>query len=98
MTRTKMTIKLPVEKLTGREIEVMTLTAYGKMRSEISDILSISEETVKAYMIRACRKLNAVNKTRAITIAIILGLISPYKNGELKETKQLNVRRRKNRE
>jgi LuxR family transcriptional regulator, quorum-sensing system regulator BjaR1 len=95
--RNKMTIKPPTEKLTGREVEVMTLTAYGKMRSEISDILLISEETVKAYMIRACRKLNAVNKTHAITIAITLGLITPYKNTELNESKAPHARRIKNR-
>jgi DNA-binding CsgD family transcriptional regulator len=70
---------IPDKKLTPRETQVITFTAYGKTRSEISQILSISEETVKAYIERTCRKLNAVNKTHAATVALTLGLISPYK-------------------
>lgn len=71
-------IKMPTEKLTRREVEVMTLTAIGKTRSEIAQILSLSEETVKDYVIRACRKLHAVNKTHAAVLAVTLGLVVPY--------------------
>jgi DNA-binding CsgD family transcriptional regulator len=78
MRRAKGSIKMPTETLTKREIEVMTLTATGKTRNEISQILSLSEETVKDYIVRACRKLNAVNKTHAAVLAVILGLITPY--------------------
>ena len=66
--------------LTPREAEVMTWTAHGKTRAEISMILSISGETVKYYTENACRKLNAVNKTQAASKAISLGLISPFPN------------------
>ena len=68
----------PKDKLTPREQEVLTLTAQGKRRSEIAEALSISEETVKVYVERVCRKLNASNKTHAATIALLLGLIEPY--------------------
>ncbi len=64
-------------KLTAREIEVMTWTARGKTRWEISEILSISEETVKAHTENACRKLNASNKTHATAVALVSGLIAP---------------------
>jgi DNA-binding CsgD family transcriptional regulator len=91
MTRSKNTIKVPTEKMTSREIEVITFTAIGKTRSEISKILTLSEETVKVYVERACRKLNAVNKANAITIAMTLGLIAPYKCSELRGVKVLEV-------
>ncbi len=71
-------LPVPSENLTPREIEVMTLTSYGKTRGEVSSVLSISEETVKEYIDRVCQKLNATNKTHATTIAILLGLIAPY--------------------
>ena len=66
-------IRLPAQKLTPREVEVMTLIARGKTRNEISQILSISEETVKGYIKKACRKLNAANKTHATVLACMLG-------------------------
>jgi len=67
----------PSIKLTPREIEVMTWTARGKTRWEISTLLSISEETVKAHLEHACRKLGVSNKTHATALAIIHGLIAP---------------------
>ncbi|MFY9288603.1 MAG: helix-turn-helix transcriptional regulator [Alphaproteobacteria bacterium] len=73
------TIKAPTTKLTGREAEILALTAHGKTRGEISTILSIKEETVKAYIERGRIKLNAANKTHAVAIAITLNLIVPFK-------------------
>ncbi|MER2520256.1 MAG: helix-turn-helix transcriptional regulator [Bdellovibrionales bacterium] len=64
-------------KFTPRELEIMSWTAQGKNRAEISIILSISEATVKTHLGRACRKLNAVNKTQAIALAISHGVIMP---------------------
>lgn len=75
----------PAAKLTRREIEVMTLTAMGKTRGEISQSSSISKETVKDYAVRACRKLHAVNKTHAVALAVTLGLITPFKRRNLKD-------------
>lgn len=69
----------PVEsvRLTPREIEIMTWTAHGKTRWEISKVLTISEETVKVHIENVCRKLNASNKTHATAVALIHGLIAP---------------------
>jgi DNA-binding CsgD family transcriptional regulator len=66
--------------LAPREIEVLTLTAFGKTRGEISQILSISEETVKVYIKRACDKLGVSNKTYAAVIALEAGLITLHPN------------------
>lgn len=82
MNRAKEGMTAPTAKLTRREHEVMTLTAIGKTRNEISRSLSISEETVKDYIVRACRKLRAVNKTHAVALAVTLGLITPYERND----------------
>lgn len=64
-------------KLTAREIEILTWTAKGKTRWEISRLLEISEETVKKHIENACKKLNTNNKTQATAVAIMNGLIIP---------------------
>jgi DNA-binding CsgD family transcriptional regulator len=63
-------------KLTPREIEIITLSALGKDRGDIAQILSIGEETVKRHVANACRKLDVYNKTHAVSRALIQGLIA----------------------
>ena len=67
-------------RLTPREEDILTWIARGKTRAEIALILSLSEDSIKTYTERARRKLNAVNTTQAATLALALGLISPYKD------------------
>ncbi len=67
-------------RLTPREIDILTWVARGKTREEISIILSLSTNSVKTYTERARRKLNAVNTTQAVVIALTLGLITPDKD------------------
>jgi LuxR family transcriptional regulator, quorum-sensing system regulator BjaR1 len=86
MILAKRFIKMPTENLARREIEVMTLTAIGKTRPEISQVLHLSKETVKDYIARSCRKLHAVNKTHAVALAVTLGLITPFKRRTPKDT------------
>ena len=64
--------------LSEREQQILTWTAQGKTRSEISTIMCISEASVKVYLARACQKLNAVNKAQAVAVACALGAIVPY--------------------
>ena len=64
-------------KLTSREIEVMTWSSRGKTAWEIAEILSLSEETIRDHIKHACRKLNTSNKTHAIAVALLHGLIVP---------------------
>jgi LuxR family transcriptional regulator, quorum-sensing system regulator BjaR1 len=61
--------------LSPRETEVITIAAVGKSNWEIGKILDIGEETVKATLARACRKLNASNRAHAVATAIAQGLI-----------------------
>lgn len=67
------TSKAPL--LSAREREILRWAAEGKTAWEISVILAIAERTVKFHMIRAARKLNAVNRTAAVAKALALGLI-----------------------
>lgn len=62
-------------RLSDREIEILRWTADGKTSSEISYILSISERTVNFHINNAMAKLNAANKTAAVILAAVLGLL-----------------------
>ena len=56
--------------LTPREIEAVTWMARGKTNPEIAILLSISQRTAKAHIESVCHKLNAVNKTHAVALAL----------------------------
>ncbi len=71
-------MKKPTEDLTRREVEVLTLLATGASRRAISQLLSLSEETVKEYITRASKRLGAANKTHAVALALALGIITPF--------------------
>lgn len=64
-----------VETLTGREIEVLRLLAQGESNKEIATELSISERTVKFHVSSILGKLNASNRTEAVTVAAQHGLV-----------------------
>jgi NarL family two-component system response regulator LiaR len=64
------------EALTEREMEVLQLLGTGKTNKEIGAILFITERTVKFYVSAILGKLNASNRTEAVTIAVQKGLIS----------------------
>jgi DNA-binding NarL/FixJ family response regulator len=61
--------------LTAREVEVLRLVAAGNANKMIADNLSISEETVKAHVRSVLAKLDANDRTHAVTIAVKRGII-----------------------
>ncbi len=61
--------------LTDREIEVLKWVAAGNANKIIAERLSISEETVKAHMRNILSKLDANDRTHAVTIALRRGII-----------------------
>lgn len=61
--------------LTPREREAMKWTAGGKTAYEISVILGISERSVTFHIANCLTKLNATNKTQAVTLALLRGLL-----------------------
>ena len=63
------------ETLSAREIEVLREVANGIRNREIDRILFISEETVKAHLKHIMEKLNASDRTQAVTIALRRGIL-----------------------
>jgi len=61
--------------LTPREIEVLRLVANGNRNQDVAKALFISEETVKAHLKHIMLKLDATDRTQAVTIAVRRGLI-----------------------
>lgn len=63
------------EALTLRERECLKWAAMGKSEWEVSRILGISEHTAERHLLKALRKLGAVNRVQAVAEAIRHGLI-----------------------
>ncbi len=59
-----------------RELAVLALAAGGNSNKEIADKLNISEQTVKHHMGNLLVKLEARDRTQAVTEALKRGLIS----------------------
>ena len=63
------------EVLTARETEVLQQLARGLQNKEIARELHITERTVKFHVSSLLAKLNAGNRTEAVTIALKRGLV-----------------------
>ncbi|MGI5478959.1 response regulator [Streptomyces lavendofoliae] len=63
--------------LTGRETEVLRLTARGLSNQEIAGELFISEATVKTHLNRAMNKLDLDSRAQAVVVAYETGLVTP---------------------
>src|SRR5215470_17963586 len=63
------------EDLTPRELEVLELIRDGNRNKQIADQLSISETTVNFHVKNIVEKLQANDRTHAVTIALRRGLL-----------------------
>lgn len=63
------------ETLTTREIEVLRCVAEGNRNRDIAERLFISEETVKVHIKHIMEKLDASDRTQAVSIAVRRGII-----------------------
>lgn len=61
--------------LSSRETEVLRLIAQGRANKEIADQLGLSVPTVKTHIAHILEKLDAPDRTRAVTIAMERGLL-----------------------
>jgi NarL family two-component system response regulator LiaR len=59
------TRRKPLDHLSPREVEVLTVLARGRSNREIARLLTISEETVKAHVSSILTKLNLTDRTQA---------------------------------
>jgi DNA-binding NarL/FixJ family response regulator len=67
--------KIPKVLLSERELEVMRCLAEGQTTLQIAARLFISENTVKTHVRHILEKLEASNRTEAVSKAIQMGLI-----------------------
>lgn len=63
------------ETLTPRETQVLECVAAGNSNKSIAKILSVGEDSVKAHMKNILSKLDARDRTHAVTIALARGII-----------------------
>lgn len=64
------------DELSGRELEVLQLTAKGAANKEIGAALHISQSTVKTHISSIFQKLGVNDRTSAVTEALKKGIIS----------------------
>jgi len=64
-----------VETLTLREREIVLCIAKGEANKQISTSLGITEETVKSHVKNILSKLQAKDRTEAVTLALKRGIV-----------------------
>lgn len=62
-------------RLSARELDVLRLVARGLSNPEIATALFIGEATVKTHLLHVFEKLGVSDRTRAVTLALDLGLL-----------------------
>jgi DNA-binding NarL/FixJ family response regulator len=65
----------PIERLTGRELEVVRLMAGGYSNKEIAHALGTAEGTIKNHVSSILAKLGVRDRTRAVLKALEAGLL-----------------------
>lgn len=65
----------PLDDLTEREREVLTLLAQGNSNKEIAARLFLTEATVKGYVSTVLSKLHVADRTQAALLAVRYGLV-----------------------
>lgn len=68
---------LPVEELTERESEVLTLVGKGYTNKAIGVQLGISDRTVQGHLAHIFNKLQAASRTEAVMRAVSYGWLPP---------------------
>lgn len=66
---------LPRPGLTAREVEVLQLIAGGMRNKEVAHKIGVAETTINAHVKHILQKLNASDRTEAVTIALKRGII-----------------------
>jgi len=61
--------------LTDREVEVLTFMARGLTNKEIGALLGRTEGTIKVHVLHILQKLEASDRTEAVTIGLTRGII-----------------------
>ncbi len=67
--------RLPHERLSGREFEVLRMIASGKTISQIAEELHLSATTVSTHRARMLEKMGMANNAELMRYAMLNGLI-----------------------
>lgn len=67
----------PLSRLTGRELEILSLIGAGLSNRKVAARLFISEGTVKTHITHLLQKLGLTNRTEAALFAIREGILHP---------------------
>jgi DNA-binding NarL/FixJ family response regulator len=73
--RVKTPVATTTVTLSDREKQVLSLVAAGQSNPSIARALFVSEATVKTHLLHAFSKLGVNDRTRAVTLAMELGLL-----------------------
>jgi len=65
------------ERLSDREVDVLTSVAAGKSNKQVARELSVSEDTVKGHLKIIFTKLGVADRTQAVMVAMRRGIIAP---------------------
>ena len=71
----KLAEHLGSEKLSERELQVLSQIAMGKRNKEIGAALGIAEDTVKMHVKNVLEKLEVNDRTEAVTVALRRGIL-----------------------
>lgn len=67
--------RMPRVQLSDREVEILRLIVQGKSNKEIGSALFVTEATIKFHVTNILQKLNARDRTQAVTEALRRGII-----------------------
>jgi DNA-binding CsgD family transcriptional regulator len=68
-------LNTPPVSLSKREEQCLIWAARGKTYQDIAEILNLSFGSVKSYLDTARHKLNCINLTHAVAVAVATGVI-----------------------
>ncbi len=72
---TRIAENLPRPDISAREVEVLKLVASGMSNKQVAARLGVSEATATAHVKHILSKLNASDRTHAVTLALRRGII-----------------------
>ena len=62
--------------LTARELEVLTMVAYGHTNKEIASVLGITVKTVESHKSNAMQKLEITSRAELVKFALAQGWLA----------------------